>query len=284
MLMKLALESIKPDSGSSFRILLTPHLNDIFYWHFHPEIEMVFVEAERGTRHIGDHISTYEGSDLALIGSYIPHLNFDYGVKTTVETVVVQLQQDFFEQGLQGFPELKEVRDLFDRMKTGLVFFGETKKTAGERLKKLATLSKFEQFIELISLFQYLAQSDEYEKLKVRPISDASIIKQQGRMLQVYKHVEANFKQPIDSARVAQLVNLSVPAFCRYFKKNALLTYTDFVLQYRISFAKKLLLQDYNVTEACYGAGFENLSYFNRVFKKLAGESPSGFRKRNAII
>ena len=282
--MKLALESIQPDSGSSFRILLTPHLNDIFYWHFHPEIEIVYVEAEKGTRHIGDHISTYEVSDLALIGSYIPHLNFDYGVKTTVETVVVQLKQDFFEQGLQGFPELQEVRDLFERVKSGLVFSGETKKKAGERLKKLSSLSKFDQFIELMCLFQFLAKSDEYEKLKVRPISDSSLIKQQDRMLSVYKHVEATFKQPIDTSQVAQLVNLSVPAFCRYFKKNALLTYTDFVLQYRISYAKKLLMQDYNVTEACYEAGFENLSYFNRVFKKMAGESPSSFRKRSLTI
>ena len=81
--MKLNLEQILPDEDSSFRFLLTPKLNEVFYWHFHPEIELVYVEAERGIRHIGDHISTYEGCDLALIGSYIPHLNFDYGVKAT---------------------------------------------------------------------------------------------------------------------------------------------------------------------------------------------------------
>ena len=75
--MKLTLETTQPDSGSSFRILLNLNLNDIFYWHFHPEIEIVYVEAEKGIRHIGDHISTYQESDLAPIGSYIPHLNFD---------------------------------------------------------------------------------------------------------------------------------------------------------------------------------------------------------------
>ena len=93
--MKVKLEAIHPDADSSFKILLTPNLNELFYWHFHPEYEIVYVEAEQGIRHIGDHISRYEGSDLALIGPNIPHLNFDYGVKTIAETVVVQMKEHF---------------------------------------------------------------------------------------------------------------------------------------------------------------------------------------------
>ena len=111
--MKLSLENIKPDEGSSFKILLTPKLNEIYYWHFHPEIELVYVEAGKGIRHIGDHICTYEGSDLALIGSYIPHLNFDYGVKTTVETVVVQFRQNFYEDPFYSQPEMKGIFEMF---------------------------------------------------------------------------------------------------------------------------------------------------------------------------
>jgi len=280
--MKLRLETIQPDSGSSFRILLTPNLNDIFYWHFHPEIEIVYVEAARGIRHIGDHISTYEGSDLALIGSYIPHLNLDFGVKTTVETVVVQLREHFFEEGLETFPELAAIVELFERAKTGIAFSGATRKLAGERLKKLAGLDKFNQFFELLQIFQLLAKSDEYVNLKTRPISNKALLKQRERILQVYQHVEENFKEKIDTHAIADKVNLSVPAFCRYFKKAAKVTYTDFVNQYRVTYAKKLLLQQRNVTEACYHSGFENLSYFNRAFKKIAGESPSIYKKRNA--
>ena len=55
----------------------------------------LFMWKPLGFRHIGDHISKYEGSDLALIGPNIPHLNFDYGVKTTVDTVVVQMKENF---------------------------------------------------------------------------------------------------------------------------------------------------------------------------------------------
>ena len=278
--MKLNLEQILPDSDSSFRFLLTPKLNEVFYWHFHPEIELVYVEADKGIRHIGEHISTYEGCDLALIGSYIPHLNFDYGVKDTVETVVIQFPETYFESGLIRIPELKRVVDLMERAKTGLAFTGETKRIAGVRLKKLQHLDRFHQFMELMSIFQFLAASDEYVDLDVRPISSQTILKQQERMHRIHQFVESNFQKPIDTQQIANEVNLSLPAFCRYFKKTTKLTYTDFVNQYRVQYAKKLLIQDKNVTETCFESGFESLSYFNRIFKKWTGEAPSRFRKQ----
>ncbi len=278
--MKLNLEQIHPDNDSSFRFLLTPKLNEVFYWHFHPEIELVYVEADKGIRHIGEHISTYQGCDLALIGSYIPHLNFDYGVKATVETVVIQFPETYFESGLIRIPELKRVVDLMERAKSGLAFTGETKRIAGVRLKKLQTLDRFHQFMELMSIFQFLAESEEYVDLDVRPISSQTILKQQERMHRIHQFVETNFQKPIDTQQIADEVNLTLPAFCRYFKKTTKLTYTDFVNQYRIQYAKKLLIQDKNVTEACFESGFESLSYFNRIFKKWTGETPSGFRKQ----
>ena len=278
--MKLNLEQILPDSDSSFRFLLTPKLNEVFYWHFHPEIELVYVEADKGIRHIGEHISTYEGCDLALIGSYIPHLNFDYGVKATVETVVIQFPETYFESGLIRIPELNKVVDLMERAKTGLAFTGETKRIAGVRLKKLEHLDRFHQFMELMSIFQFLAESDEYVDLDVRPISSQTILKQQERMHRIHQFVEANFQKTIDTQQIANEVNLSLPAFCRYMKKTTKFTYTDFVNQYRVQYAKKLLIQDKNVTETCFESGFESLSYFNRIFKKWTGEAPSSFRKQ----
>lgn len=157
------------------------------------------------------------------------------------------------------------------------------KKIAGKRLQKLSTLTQFNQLIELLSVFTFLAGSTEYEKLKVRPVSNHTILKQQERIHQIYQHVEEHFKEAIDTNEIAKKVSLSVPAFCRYFKKATKLTYTDFVNQYRINHAKKLLIQDRNVTEACFESGFENLSYFNRTFKKITGENPSTFKKKKIL-
>lgn len=278
--MKPKLESISRDIDSSFRILLTPNLNDLFYWHFHPEYEIVYVESESGFRHIGDHISKYQGSDLALIGPNLPHLNFDYGVKETVDTVVVQMTENFLGQDFFSLPEIAGIGRLFERAKSGLAFYGETKRQAGEKLKQLAFLPHFEQLITLLQVFNVLANSNEVEPLKARPVANASIMKEQRRLQQVYHFIEANYQNEIDINRVARLCHLTTAAFCRYFKKSTHYTFTEFLNRFRINQSKRLLLQDKNVTETCYESGFANLSYFNKTFKKITGENPSAFRKK----
>jgi AraC-like DNA-binding protein len=278
--MKAKLESITKDTDSSFRILLTPNLNELFYWHFHPEYEIVYVEATSGFRHIGDHISKYEGSDIALIGPNIPHLNFDYGVKTTVNTVVVQMKENFLGQDFFSLPEITAIKNLFEKAKSGLAFYGTTKKIAGEKLKQLATLPHFEQLISLLQVFNLLANSNEVEILKARPIASTSVLKEQQRLQKVYHFIEANYQNNINVNVVAKLCNLTTAAFCRYFKKSTHYTFTDFLNQFRINQSKKLLLQGRNVTEACYESGFANISYFNKMFKKIAGENPSAFKKK----
>lgn len=281
--MKVKLEDIRPDEDSSFKILLTPKLNDLFYWHFHPEYEIVYVEADNGIRHIGDHISKYEGSDLALIGPNIPHLNFDFGVKTIVETVVVQMKELFLGTTFLALPEISAINDLLERARTGLAFSGETKKLAGEKLKKLNSLPHFEQLICLLQVFQLLATSDETVDLKSRPIANASVLKEQRRLHAIYHFIETHYHEAINVNDLARLTHLTTAAFCRYFKKSTHLTFTEFLNQYRINQAKKQLLQNKTVTEACYESGFENLSHFNKTFKKIAGENPSAFKQRQAL-
>ncbi len=279
--MRAKLESIRSDHDSSFRILLTPKLNEIFYWHFHPEYEIVFVETDYGFRHIGDHISRYEGSDLALIGPNIPHLNFDYGVKATVDTVVVQMKENFLGQGFFSLPEIAAIKTLFEKARSGIAFYGETKKLAGEKLKQLASLPHFEQLITLLQVFNLLANSDETEMLRARPIASTSVLKEQQRLQKVYHFIECNYQSEIDVYVVAALCNLTTAAFCRYFKKSTRYTFTDFLNQFRINQSKKLLMQNSNVTEACYESGFSNISYFNKTFKKVTGENPSAFKKKH---
>lgn len=281
--MKVKLEEIKPDTDSSFKILLTPNLNDLFYWHFHPEYEIVYAEASNGVRHVGDHISKYKESDLVFIGPNIPHLNFDYGVRAACEIVVVQMKENFLGKDFFELPEIAAINNLFERARSGIAFYGKTKKTVSEKLKQLSSLSHFKQLLELLDTFQLLATSNEFTDLEARPVAIASLLKEQQRMHDIYKFIETNYQQAIDVNDVAALTNLTTPAFCRYFKKTTHLTFTDFLNQYRINQAKKLLLHDNNVTEACYASGFENLSYFNKTFKKITGENPSAFRKKHAI-
>src|SRR6185437_4164256 len=77
----IQLEKIDFETGKSFKVF-SPRLRNTFLWHYHPEFELVYVEADAGIRHVGRHISTYTQNDLVFIGGNLPHLNFDYRLRS----------------------------------------------------------------------------------------------------------------------------------------------------------------------------------------------------------
>lgn len=281
MSMKIKLEKVQPDEGSSFRILKNPRLNELFYWHYHPEYELIFIAGADGTRHIGDHISRFKGSDLVFMGPNIPHLNFDFGIRTEYEKIVIQLQEDFLQAALADIPELSDIRTLFSKARRAIAFNGETKRAVGEKLKEMIQQNHFRQWIVLLEIFQLLATSTESEVLNISPIEHNYNLKEQERIKKIYRYVEEHYHEKVDIKEVVDLCNLSTAAFCRYFKRMTNMTFTEFLNQYRVNQAKKLLLKNCNVSEACFESGFTNLSYFNKTFNRYAQENPMHFKKRH---
>ncbi len=279
--MKVQLESIDRDSKSPFRLLHNPNLSALFYWHFHPEYELVYIEGANATRHVGNHISNFEHSDLVFIGSNIPHLNFDYGVKTVYKKDVLHIKPSFKNNVLQETPAFLKISQLFEKSQYGLAFFGETKKLIGIRLMQLHTLEPFERYIEILAILKILAESDQYVLLHEQPFINTYNTKEQQRIRQLYAFIDENYTRKINLDEVAALCNLSKPAFCRYFKKNTGNTFTGFLNEYRVSQAKRLLLIGMNVSETCYACGFDSLSYFNRTFKSITDENPSAFKRKH---
>lgn len=277
--MKTELEEISRPSNSSVQLMVNPNLSDFFFWHFHPEFELVYIDGASGTRHVGKHISRFDGSDLVLIGSYIPHLNFDYGVKTPYEKMVVHIRPDFLQAAHTTVPELLAIRELFQLSRYGIAFGESTKELLGKRIKHLHTHSTFELFLELLGILKALMDCPDKVLLHDEPVKNQFTQKDETRLRSVFEFIDGNYQRKLEVREAAELTFLSEAAFCRYFKKMTRLTFTEFVNHYRIDKAKKLLLQDHNVTETCFECGFESLSYFNRTFKKITGENPLAFKK-----
>ncbi|WP_367390772.1 AraC family transcriptional regulator [Lewinella sp. LCG006] len=277
--MKIQLETIT-SQDKSFSMMFNPRLSDLCYWHFHPEYELVYIEAATGTRHVGDHISTYEQNDLVLIGSNIPHLNFDYGVKTEYRKVVIHFKKDFIETHVNRVPELSPFTQLFNKSKYGLAFRGGIKKQIGEKLFHFEQLNAFQQYIQMLEVLDLLANAPDAELLHTQPYSNKFSEREQGRLRNIYAFVDKNYHKKIALSEVAAISNMSKEAFCRYFKKVSNYTFIEFLNRYRISQSKRLLMSGKSVSDACYQTGFESLSYFNRTFKKVTNENPRYFRKR----
>lgn len=278
--MKIQKEIIEFEKGKSFK-LFSPSLKNCFFWHYHPEIELVYVEASNGIRHVGKNISGFTDNDLLLIGSNVPHLNFDYGIQTECKQLVLQMRENFLQDIILPVPEFDNIRKLLDRSYLGLSFFGETKNIVVEKLQIIKDRNSFESLMGMIEILQILADSAEVKELNKEDTRIKWFLNDKIRMGTIYDYIHENHDKKPNVNEIAKIVSLSTPAFCRYFKKQTNMTFTDFVNNYRINQAKIFLLKDYSVTEVCFQVGFESLSYFNKLFKQHTGETPSEFKKKH---
>ncbi|TGE12414.1 helix-turn-helix domain-containing protein [Hymenobacter elongatus] len=281
--MKLEFEPIQPSVGSSFTLL---HYTEAevggILWHYHPEYELVYIPQGSGRRHIGQHVSRYEGGELIFMGPNLPHLSFSHEQQGPFEQIVLQLRADFLGDTFLRRPELAAVHQLFVRSAQGLSFGPQTRALVGDALRQMVTQPAASRLLTLLQLLYQLAEASDVTELHADMGSSSAQVKEQKRLGRIYQHIQENFAEPITVQQLADLANLSVPAFCRYFKKMTSQTLTNFLQEYRISHARLLLLQDLPITEVSYASGFNNLSHFNRTFRRLTGQTPTAYREQKA--
>ncbi|MEM6632627.1 MAG: AraC family transcriptional regulator [Bacteroidota bacterium] len=278
--MEVQLETITAKANRSFSMMFNPRLSDLFFWHSHPEYELVYIQGATGTRHVGEHISTYKGCDLVLIGSNIPHLNFDYGVRTEYQKVVVHLKKDFVEQHFSHALELASIHRLFEKSKRGIAFSGEGLSLIGKRLFDLERLDPLQRYLKLIEILHIVSEIKAVEMLHEKPYLNKFSNKEQERLRLVHAFIDENYHRKIELDELSEICCMTKEGFCRYFKKMTHYTFVEFLNRYRISHSKRYLMAGESVSEACYQSGFQSLSYFNRIFKKVTDENPSAFRNR----
>ena len=254
--------------------------NDMF-WHFHPELELIYVNRGQGKTHIGNHLSYFNNSQLILIGSNLPHNGFTdrltaAGIETTVHFEPDFLGKDFFEK----VQEAGAIVSLFEKAKKGIKFNRTAKDAVGSKIENLKDYSGFERILKLLEVLQYLATTDDYTILNAEGLVFETEPQDTDKIKTIYKYVNANFQERIALEAIADRVSMTVPAFCRYFKKTTGKTFTQLVNEYRIVHATKLLNEsNMSIADICYECGFNNFSHFNKQFNEIIGKSASNYRK-----
>ncbi len=149
---KPSFEKISPSFGSS--ILVKQHNNEVLnttaFWHFHPEVELVYVNKGQGKRHIGNHLSYFNNSMLILIGANLPHNGFVDRLTTTGKETIVQFKLDFLGNTFYNIPEMVNINALFERAKKGILFKPETKKLVGPKIEGLVEIEGMARVIKLL--------------------------------------------------------------------------------------------------------------------------------------
>ncbi len=278
--MKPVLEAIKPNFGSSFAVRKFFKQNEKKpTWHFHSEYELVYIANGSGKRHIGQHISYYRNGDLLLLGPNLPHLTFANQAGQEQREIVVQMKADFLGSEFLNTPEMAAINQLLEKAKGGISFSSKTKKRIGERLEYLVQLPQFSKLLALLDILQELAKADDYQLLNGEGLTVEVNVQERERMIVIHEYIQKHYEETITLDEIAQEVHMTVPAFCRYFKKLTNTTFTKFVNEFRIAQACKLLAEeDAPVAEIAFEVGFNNLSHFNKMFKEIIGKNPTEYR------
>ncbi len=282
-------ENIQPSFGSSFtfRQFTEENCSSLPYWHCHPEHEIVFISNGKGKRQIAEHISYYEDGDLIFLGPNIPHLGFAQELYESHQEIVVQMRSDFLGNDFLGRPEMAAVQQLFERAKSGVTFHGHTRWEVGQMLGQMSGMDNFYRMVELLKILQIMATTQEFVPLNINQISAEVKPQDHLRMKMVFEFMEENFKRQFLQDEVAQHINMTTPAFCRFFKKLNHKVFTDFLNEYRVARACNLLAGESNsISSICFDSGFNNLSHFNKQFKQITGQTPSDYRRnlRNFVL
>lgn len=276
--MKAELEKIVPGNDKPVLVaypMSLPYLE--FYWHHHPEYELTFKINVSGKRIVGDSYEEFEPGDLVLIGPDLPHTWVsDKKVKDkSCDFVVIQFSGSLFNS-FTGLPEFENIKRLLQSCRHGLHF--KNSKPFKDLILSLPGKSGVEKITGLIDLLNQLSQQ-KGRKLASAEYDISQAKNSEPRINKVCTYVEQNFAKPISINDAASIINISPSAFCKFFKRATGKTFSDYVNDLRVGYACYQLIEtDKQISSIARSAGFESLTYFNRVFARKKHSTPREFR------
>lgn len=279
---KPTLEQINPfvEASLYIRSFAHPNQNDYKYWHYHREMEILYVNKGSGKRYAGSHFSYFSGGQLIMIGPFLPHYTFiDPELQGQVK-YSIQMREGFPGVSMLMIPEMQPIKKLLERAVYGIAFSPKTKALVGKKIEKLMAYESLEQFVRFLDILKDLAQAEDYQILNTAEFQVEIIPQDYERLNGIFNFVRENFKRQISLDEAADKASMTSPSFARYFKKVTGKTFTHFVNEYRLVHASKLLAETAaSVTDVCFESGFNNFSHFNKQFKEYSGKSPSEYRR-----
>ncbi len=254
-------------------------------WHFHPEIEILFVVKSSGTSYVGDGIHRFTDGEISIIGENVPHWwksdrKYSDGTDNSgIKALIIQFRKEIFESNFINLPEMAAIGEFLKKSQRGVQFLGKSRKILGDQITKIFQLSGINRITELILLLDMMANTKDYKYHSSIGYSKTVNTYDFYRFNKIHEHIILNFNKPIKLEDVANTVNISPTAFCRYFKKHTGKTFLSFLNEMRIGHACKLMIDGkLPVALASMESGFNNLSHFNAQFKRVMKLTPTEYQ------
>jgi AraC-like DNA-binding protein len=275
-------EIIPLTSSDCFTIFTRVKSEFDFPLHSHEELELnLIINAAGAKRIIGDHIGEIDDMELVLVGSNLPHFWQTHKCKSKeIKEVTLQFHKDLFDEKFLRKNQLSFIRNLLERSAKGILFSKQTIKEITPRLNGLNQKQGFDSVLELLSILHDLSISRNMHVLSDSTFNNAEFSYNSRRIEKAIEYMNLNFQKPITLSEVARLTNMADVSFSRFFKARTGITFMDSLLELRLGNASRLLIDTtQSVAEVAYNCGFNNISNFNRLFKKKKSCTPREFRE-----
>lgn len=248
-------------------------------WHQHVEYELILFTEGAGLSFIGNYVGEFEVGDIFFLGANLPH-TFKKSGDLITSAIVIHFREDFWGSDFIHLPESKQILDLLKTSLQGLKIVGDSNIFLQNLITALEKEKGFRRIITLCECLERIANKGEFLALSTQEVKEVNN-KKRERIDSIFHYTMENFREPIRLSTIASLADMSIPAFCNYFKKSTRKKYIDFLNEVRIGFACKLLTDDSNITveAASYESGFNTIANFNKQFLKVKGMTPSKYRK-----
>lgn len=280
--MKHIYKEITPlNQGDCFTLFKREKDGFDFPLHFHEEFELNFIANAAGAKRIvGDNTEIIQEYDLVLLGSNLPHAWFTHDCITgNISETTIQFHRDLFGDKLLRRNQLSHIKALLDRASRGIAFSQKSIEAFKHRMALIATKSGFDSVLELMSLLHDLSLSRNSHTLSTLTFTNEKLNFNCNRIEKAFEYMETHFDKDISLSDVAKVVNMTQVSFCRLIKKRTGRTFIDSLNEIRLGHASRYLIDtSETVSEISFKCGFNNLSYFNRIFRKKNGCTPTEFR------
>ncbi|MEO7309472.1 MAG: AraC family transcriptional regulator [Chitinophagaceae bacterium] len=255
-----------------------------FPLHYHEEFELNFIgNASGAKRVIGDHLAEIDELELVLVGSNLQHAWFTHSCTSKqISEVTIQFHKDLFDEKFLRRNQLSFIRTMLEKSSRGILFSKEATQQLAPRILALNQKQGFDSILELMSILHDLSTSRNMKILSDASFSNAADPHHYNsrRIEKIMEHINKNFDKAVSLREVARLINMTEVSFSRFFKQRTGNTFVDSLTEIRLGNASRLLIDTtQSVAEVAYHCGFNNISNFNRIFKKKKGCAPKEFRE-----
>jgi AraC-like DNA-binding protein len=250
--------------------------------HKHEEMELNFVEhCEGAQRIVGDSIETLGPYDLVLLGSGLEHNWSQYNCEShTIHEITIQFSRDMLGEQFLSKNQVAGIRAMLDNAKRGIAFDLSAIMRVYDKLTKITEAQPgFYRVLRLLEILYELSLTENYHLLASKSFANVKNMPDNQRVRRVEEYIDAHFTSEIRLKTLADLAGMTPAAFSRYFRTQTGRTISDYIIELRLGHAARNLVDSTkSIAEICYECGFNNISNFNRIFKKKKGCAPSTFR------